>query len=84
MTFLPLTLLALAASPQVSSVVVYPDRAQVTRAQDVACVGATTAVFDQIPQAAARDSFRARATGATLEGLTAEVRQRTHSALHPR
>ncbi|MCP3097352.1 mucoidy inhibitor MuiA family protein [Myxococcus sp. K15C18031901] len=77
MTFLPLTLLALAASPQVSSVVVYPDRAQVTRVQDVTCARATTAVFDHLPQATARDSFRARATGATLEGLTAETRQRT-------
>ncbi|MCP3136457.1 mucoidy inhibitor MuiA family protein [Pyxidicoccus xibeiensis] len=74
MTLLPLTLVALATTSQVSSVVIYPDRAQVTRAQSVTCGGATTAVFDHLPQAASRDSFRARATGATLEGLTAEPR----------
>jgi uncharacterized protein (TIGR02231 family) len=73
MTFLPLTLLALAAPSQVSSVVIYPDRAQVTRAQTVTCDGATTAVFDHLPEAASRESFRARASGATLEGLTAET-----------
>jgi uncharacterized protein (TIGR02231 family) len=73
---LPLTLLALAASaaaPQVSSVVIYPDRAQVTRTQTVTCNGATTAVFDHLPEAAARDSFRARAPGATLEGIAADT-----------
>lgn len=73
MPLFPLTLLALAATPQVSSVVIYPDRAQVTRVQTVTCGGATTAIFDHLPQAAARESFRARAPGATLEGLTADT-----------
>ncbi len=74
MTLLPLTLLALATTSQVSSVVIYPDRAQVTRAQTVTCRGATTAVFEHIPPAASRESFRARAAGAILEGLTADTR----------
>ena len=73
MTLLPLTLLALATTSQVSSVVIYPDRAQVTRAQTVTCTGATTAVFEHLPQAAVRESLRARAAGATLEGLTADT-----------
>lgn len=79
MTLLPLTLVALATASQVSSVVVYPDRAQVTRARTVTCTRATTAVFEHLPPAAARDSFRARATGATLEGLTAETRTRAEA-----
>ncbi|MCY1017573.1 mucoidy inhibitor MuiA family protein [Pyxidicoccus sp. MSG2] len=73
MTLLPLTLLALVNTSQVSSVVIYPDRAQVTRTRTVTCTGATTAVFDHLPQAASRESFRARAAGATLEGLTADT-----------
>lgn len=73
MTLLPLTLLALAAPSQVSSVVIYPDRAQVTRTKTVTCGGATTAVFEHLPEAASSESFRARATGATLEGLTADT-----------
>ncbi|WP_223645771.1 mucoidy inhibitor MuiA family protein [Corallococcus sp. EGB] len=73
MTLLPLTLLALATTSQVSSVVIYPDRAEVTREQKVTCTGATTAVFEHLPEAASRESFRARANGATLEGLTAEA-----------
>ncbi|WP_141325797.1 mucoidy inhibitor MuiA family protein [Myxococcus sp. AB025B] len=72
MTLFPLSLLVLAAAPQVSSVVVYPDRAHVTRTQDVTCRGPTTAVFEHVPEAASRESFRARAPGADLEGLTAE------------
>jgi len=71
-----MTLLVFAASSQVSSVVVYPDRAQVTRVQALTCHGPTTAVFEHVPEVAARESFRARATGATLEGLTSEVRTR--------
>jgi uncharacterized protein (TIGR02231 family) len=72
---LPLTFLALAAAaePRISSVVIYPDRAQVTRTQTVTCGGATTAVFDHLPEAAARESFRARAPGATLEGIAADT-----------
>ncbi|MBZ4420736.1 mucoidy inhibitor MuiA family protein [Myxococcus sp. RHSTA-1-4] len=76
MYLLPLTLVALATTSQVSSVVIYPDRAQVTRARTVTCTHATTAVFEHLPPAASRESFRARATGATLEGLTAETRTR--------
>ncbi|NVJ22503.1 mucoidy inhibitor MuiA family protein [Myxococcus sp. AM011] len=74
MTLLPWAFLALASVSQVSSVVIYRDRAQVTRSTEVACQGATTVVFERAPGSASRESFRARATGATLEGLTAERR----------
>ncbi|WP_338867739.1 mucoidy inhibitor MuiA family protein [Myxococcus stipitatus] len=72
MTLLPLSLLVLATAPEISSVVVYPDHAQVTRTRVVACRGATTAVFEHLPQGVSRASFQARASGATLEGLTAD------------
>jgi uncharacterized protein (TIGR02231 family) len=74
---LSLMLWVLAATPSVSSVVVYPDRAQVTRAQTVSCVGRNTlARFEEIPPAADPASFRARAERATVEGLLASERTR--------
>lgn len=72
MPALSLTLWALVASAKVSTVVVYPDRAQVTREQTVTCRGPTSARFEAVPLAAAADSLRARATGATVEGLISE------------
>jgi uncharacterized protein (TIGR02231 family) len=72
-----LMLWVLAATPSVSSVVVYPDRAQVTRTQTVSCVGRNTlARFEEIPPAADPSSFRARAERATVEGLLASERTR--------
>ncbi|AKQ69128.1 Aspartate ammonia-lyase [Myxococcus hansupus] len=76
MPALSLTLWALVASAKVSTVVVYPDRAQVTREQTVNCRGPTTARFDAVPLAAAADSLRARAIGATVEGLISEEHTR--------
>ncbi|MFP2962103.1 mucoidy inhibitor MuiA family protein [Myxococcus sp. 1LA] len=80
MPALSLTLWALVASAKVSTVVVYPDRAQVTREQTVACQGPTSALFEAVPLAAAADSLRARATGATVEGLIREesTREEAH------
>ncbi|MCP3135812.1 mucoidy inhibitor MuiA family protein [Pyxidicoccus xibeiensis] len=73
---LPLTVWALVASAKVSTVVVYPDRAQVTRVETVTCNGPTSARFEAIPPAAAPDSLRARAVGAAVEGLVSEERTR--------
>jgi len=72
-----LMLSVLAATPSVSSVVVYPDRAQVTRTQTVSCVGRNTlARFEEIPPAADPASFRARGERATVESLLASERTR--------
>ncbi|WNZ63209.1 mucoidy inhibitor MuiA family protein [Myxococcus sp. MxC21-1] len=80
MPALSLTLWALVASAKVSTVVVYPDRAQVTREQTVTCRGPTSALFEAVPLAAAPDSLRARAMGATVEGLISEesTREEAH------
>jgi uncharacterized protein (TIGR02231 family) len=59
---------------QVVSVVVYPDRAQVTRAETVACGAHKIVEFAAIPPAADRTSFRARTDVGTLDGLRAEAR----------
>jgi uncharacterized protein (TIGR02231 family) len=60
------------AQAAVVSVVVYPDRAQVTRERSATCGGRTPAVFDQIPPAADPTTFRAVARGGTVEGLRFE------------
>lgn len=71
MSALVLLLLASTAAPD--SVVVYPDRAQVTRVTQVACGARVPVSFDNIPPAAAADSFRARLAGGTVDGLRAEL-----------
>ncbi|ATB28814.1 mucoidy inhibitor MuiA family protein [Melittangium boletus] len=73
---LPLMLLALTAPAKVSSVVVYPDRALVTRVETVACTQGALAVFESVPPAADPSSFRARSEDATVESLVAEERSR--------
>lgn len=77
MPTLPLTLWVLAATPTVTSVVVYPDRAVVTRAQAVTCEGRNTvARFEEVPPAADPVSFRARAERGTVVGLSASEQTR--------
>ncbi len=78
MPALSILMLSLAAAPSVkiAQVVVYPDRAQVTRAQNVACGARAVASFEGIPPAADPASFRARASGGTVEGLRSEERTR--------
>ncbi len=61
--------MVLGAAPQVSSVVVYPDRATVTRSLAVQCAGTSTVTFESIPPAADASTVRAKARGATVEGL---------------
>jgi uncharacterized protein (TIGR02231 family) len=73
---LPLMLVALAVPAKVSSVVVYPDRAEVTRVQAVTCARGGVASFEALPPAADPTSFRARAEGATVESLVAEQKPR--------
>ncbi|HEX8705316.1 MAG TPA: mucoidy inhibitor MuiA family protein [Myxococcaceae bacterium] len=79
MPMLPLTLWILTAAPtsSLSSVVVYPDRAQVTRVQTVKCEGRSTlARFEELPPAADPTSFRARTDRGTVEGLLASENSR--------
>jgi uncharacterized protein (TIGR02231 family) len=67
-------LLALGTPSKVSQVVVYPDRAQVSRTVEVACgAGRTAAVFAAIPPSADPASFRARASTGVVEGLRADT-----------
>src|SRR5438094_9906942 len=60
------------APPTISQVVVYPDRAQVTRAQTVECGKRAVARFGAIPPAADPASFRAQAGAGAVEGLRYE------------
>lgn len=74
---MPIVLLAvLAASSDVSKVVVYPDRAQVTRTATLRCGPRAVATFEGLPPAADPQSFRAKVDVGVLEGLTAEERPR--------
>ena len=77
MPTLPFALWVLAAVSPVSSVVVYPDRAQVTRVQTVKCEGrGTLARFEELPPASDPASFRAQADRGTVEGLLASEHTR--------
>ncbi|MEW5739708.1 MAG: mucoidy inhibitor MuiA family protein [Myxococcota bacterium] len=71
MSALILAVLASTAAPD--RVVVFPDRAQVTRVTQVTCGARVPVTFEGIPPAAAQDSFRARLTGGTVDGLRAEL-----------
>ena len=70
LAMLLLSLAAPATAADVAAVVVYPDRAQVTRERPAPCGQPT--VFDQIPPSADPASFRAAARGGTVEGLRFE------------
>jgi uncharacterized protein (TIGR02231 family) len=73
-------LVAVALVPsQVVKVVVYPDRAQVTRAETVACGTHKIVQFAAIPPSADRTSFRAHTDVGTLDGLRAESRPQTEA-----
>ncbi len=56
-----------------NEVVVYPDRAQVTRLAAVTCGARVSLTFESIPPAAGADSFRARVTNGSIDGLRAEL-----------
>jgi uncharacterized protein (TIGR02231 family) len=73
-----LSLLLVSATPasHVAQVVVFPDRAQVTRSVSVSCVGKTPVLFEGLPPAADPSTFRASSSDATVEGLRSETRTR--------
>jgi uncharacterized protein (TIGR02231 family) len=67
----------LAAAPGIDQVVVFPDRAQVTRVADVACGAKVKVDFTDISPAAAADSFRARPSEGSVLGMRAELTVRS-------
>ncbi|MDP3158362.1 MAG: mucoidy inhibitor MuiA family protein [Archangium sp.] len=71
MNALVLTILASTAGPD--SVVVFPDRAQVTRVTTLTCGARVPVSFENIPPIATQDSFRARVTGGAVDGMRAEL-----------
>jgi uncharacterized protein (TIGR02231 family) len=74
------TLAALVAPPTpVVKVVVFPDRAQVTRAVDVQCGARRVVQFLSIPPSAERDSVRAQIDVGSVDGLRVEERPQTEA-----
>ncbi len=71
-----LLLAVLASTGAPNSVVVFPDRAQVTRQTSVACAARVPLTFLAIPPSAAEDSFRARVEGGSVVGLRATKKSR--------
>lgn len=71
-----LVLLVLASASAPDSVVVFPDRAQVTRKTTVSCGERVATEFTNIPPGAAQDSFRARVSGGSIDGMRAELVRR--------
>ena len=72
----------LAATP-IDQVVVFPDRAQVTRVADVACGPKVRVDFTDVSPAAAGDSFRARVTEGAVLGMRAELKVRAEEFAAP-
>lgn len=78
MNFISVIALVVSAS-SVDQVVVYPDRAQVTRTTSIPCGPRATAVFEALPPAADVQSFRAKSTEGLVEGLRHEERTRAEA-----
>jgi uncharacterized protein (TIGR02231 family) len=74
MSALVLMMLASTAAPD--RVVVFPDRAQVTRVTALTCGARVPVNFEHIPPSATQDSFRARVTGGSIDGMRAELVRR--------
>lgn len=68
-----LVLLVLASASAPDHVVVFPDRAQITRSTQVTCGERVPVTFENIPPVAAQDSFRARVVGGSIDGMRAEL-----------
>lgn len=68
-----LVLAVLASSSAPDQVVVFPDRAQVTRLATITCGARVAVEFEGIPPVAAQDSFRARVTGGSVDGMRGEL-----------
>lgn len=71
-----LVLVVLASTSAPDQVVVFPDRAQVTRVTSLTCGARVPVEFANIPPAAAQDSFRARVSGGAIDGMRAELVRR--------
>ncbi|HVE87778.1 MAG TPA: mucoidy inhibitor MuiA family protein, partial [Myxococcales bacterium] len=69
MNALSLLLLTLSASGPVTDVVVFPDRAEVVRTAQVPCGPRAQVTFTDVSPAADPQSFRARTSAGTVEGL---------------
>ncbi|MBI3073860.1 MAG: mucoidy inhibitor MuiA family protein [Deltaproteobacteria bacterium] len=76
LTFPLLLTLSQPPAADVTKVVVYPDRAQVTREARIACGPRAVANFAGITPSADPASFRARTNLGAIEGLRTEVRTR--------
>lgn len=77
-----LMLMILASTSAPDAVVVFPDRAQVTRVAAVQCGARVPVVFENVPPVAAQGSFRATLKGeGSIDGLRAELvsRQKEYS-----
>ena len=78
-----LTLAALSTGAQAGSkvarVVVYPDRAQVTRVASVPCGARAAAEFAELPPSADPRSLRAQAGAARVEGIEIQERSRSEA-----
>lgn len=68
--------LSLSATSRVARVVVYPDRATVTRSEPVACGSKALASFEALPPGADVTSFRAFTSVGSIEGLRVEEKPR--------
>lgn len=71
-----LVLVVLASTSAPDQVVVFPDRAQVTRVTSLTCGARVPVEFANIPPSAAQDSFRARVSGGAIDGMRAELVRR--------
>lgn len=81
MNVLLISIAVLATASRVDSIVVYPDRAQVTRALSLECGPRALALFEGIPPSADVSTFRARSSAGEVTGLRSErhSRERAYS-----
>jgi uncharacterized protein (TIGR02231 family) len=66
----------LSAASKISSVVVYPDRAQVVRTVSIGCSPGATAKIDGLPPSVDPDTIRAHTSIGTVEGIRSARRVR--------
>jgi len=71
-----LVLLMIASTGAPDRVVVFPDRAQVTRVTSITCGARVPVSFENVPPSAPQDSFRARVVGGAIDGMRAELLRR--------
>lgn len=69
-------LAVLGSTSAADSVVVFPDRAQVTRTATISCGARVQTTFDNVPPSAKQDSFRARISVGSVDGMRSELVRR--------